>query len=97
MTLAETKQIVERLESNLPSVASLAAVELDNLRLGRSNSLDAVSRLSMVLHEMTLSKEQNAFIDRSQAVVVNRAINDASLLTYVLSTIDQTVNEAEKI
>ena len=97
MTQVESEQVVQSLESALPAVASRAAVQLDNLRLGRSQTLEAVARLADILHAMRASREESKYIDPSQAIVVNRAIRDASILPEFLSTLDQIVEEAGKL
>lgn len=94
MTVSPTDEVMER---TLPAVASRAALQLDNLRLGRSRILDAVDRLATILLEMKESKDNKSYVNPLQAVVVNNAFRDASILHPLPSTLDQIAEEAGRI
>ncbi len=68
------------LESDLPSLASQAAVELDNLSLGRGKNLSAVKtlaeKLSQSVTEVDEPSSRSSLLDPVAAVAVSRAIGD---------------------
>lgn len=75
------------LERDLPSVASRAALQLDNLLIGTSTPIEAVKELAESLARMRPSDPETV-LDPTAAVVVNRAIDDAKLEAVPLSTIE---------
>ena len=89
------------LESDLPSLASHAAVELDNLILNRAQHLEAVRRLAnMILGSFIPAgkgeAKQSAF-DPTVVVLMNRAIADSGLPDRNLRTVDELVKRADQI
>jgi hypothetical protein len=62
------------LSEDLSEVASRAAIELDNLRLNRSNKRSAVERLTRMLNDW-LAESGGHALDPTTAVVVHRALS----------------------
>ena len=81
ITDPEQGAIFETLERDLPSLACRAAVELDNLSLGRSTGLESVRKLSLSLQESLPEvadfASPSSLFDPTMAIVVNGAISDA--------------------
>jgi hypothetical protein len=71
------------LESDLASVANQAAIELDNLLIGRKSvNLEAVTRLEALLGESVTKVEEpqaaSSGLNPATAVVLHLAINDSA-------------------
>ena len=75
--------LMSQLRNDLPSLASHAAVELDDVILGRVKSLAAVEQLASVMSEFLTSADKadqlTASVDPRTMVIVSRAINDSGL------------------
>jgi hypothetical protein len=79
---ARASDISVQLGNDLASLASHAAVELDELILGRAKSLSAVEQLAVVISELLASPDPNQVVTRADPrmmVAVGRAINDSGL------------------
>jgi len=82
------------MDEDLPSLASHAAIELDDLIRNRRTSVDAIQRLATVLSEsvIRIARRRSSSLNPTTAVVVNRAISEAtgargeSLSDIVVST-----------
>jgi len=73
---ASLSNILE-LDSDLPSLASQAAIELDNLRLNRASQLNAVGRLADIIHATMPPAEHSwhiSHLDIGSTLAVNRAV-----------------------
>lgn len=72
-----------QLENDLPSVACQAAIELDNLIIGRSIGLEAAKRLSSIISQSLPSRSeactQQCWFDPTTAVAMHRAITDTQV------------------
>src|SRR5437879_13145023 len=70
------------LESDLPSLANQAAIELDNLVLKRPVQLDAVRRLASRISEAVVNVAEpgspSSLLDVRTAVVINKAIVEST-------------------
>src|SRR5713226_2015401 len=99
---AQKDALLIQFRNDLPSLASHAAVELDDLILGRGKSLAAIRQLGSVMADF-LAWDQNAsqmtaVIDPRTMVVVGRAISDSGLATTSpLITVQDLRQEAELI
>ena len=86
---------------DLASLACDAAIELDNLILGRSEALDAVHRLATTISEVLSSTAQTsaqiAWLDPTTVVVMKRAIDDSIAPKTPVTTVPELVQEANKI
>ena len=89
------------LEYDLASLASHAAVELDNLILGRAERLDAVSYLARVILGSFASASKSAMriptFDPATAVVMRHAIVDSEMAGPELTTINDLSKLAGRI
>jgi C4-dicarboxylate-specific signal transduction histidine kinase len=89
------------LETSLPSLASQAAAELDNLLLGKSNQVDALRRLSAQIAESIVNVDQpdapGSLIDPSAVVVMHRAIGETNTTGVRMTTIHDLIHEATRI
>jgi hypothetical protein len=87
-------------ENDLPSVASRAAIELDNLLLNRSTDLGATQRLAdIIAKSFPRNAEANApapFVNPTTAMVVNRAIADANI-DKLASRVDELIRHAREL
>jgi len=87
------------LDPDLSFVASQAAIELDNLLLGKGGRLDAVSRLASYLRESTGGivgvAEKKHLMDPQTIDLVSRAIDASG--GQVVKTIDELMSEAWRI
>lgn len=84
------------LRDDLPSLASHAAVELDDLILGRPKTLGAVEQLATAMSDLLAALDASqvtTWVDPRTMVVVGRAINDSGLAKAV--TVDDLRQEAE--
>ena len=81
---AELDEKVIELENDLPSIACQAAIELDDLILGRDQSSESIRRLIDRLSEAIPTSGRTTtsgyLVDPTAAVVVNRAISEAGLV-----------------
>jgi len=72
-----------QMESDLASLASRAAVELDRVALGREASMIPVLELAKVIAREASAPDQAShpplFLNPGTAIVMNRAISDAQL------------------
>ena len=88
------------LESDLPSIASLAAIELDRLALKRETNLEGVSRLIEVISNSITGVAEPAspssHLNPSTAVAVNQAIAD-SKFSDLSAQLANLLEEAGKI
>lgn len=98
---ASEEAMLWELESDLPSLASQAAIELDNLILGRSSQVEAIRRLALRIGESVERDAEPASalsrLDPKTVVVIKRAIDDALRLNAPLTTVDELVHETGKI
>jgi hypothetical protein len=84
------------LEPDFPTVAIMAAVELDNLLRGRGESLRAVESLAKHLAWESLAEsKENAMslVDPNTYVVLNRAMYKANYLDTAARTIERVFDE----
>jgi hypothetical protein len=86
------KEIIWELEGDLPSLSSIAAIELDNLILKKSKDLEGVKRLAAKISN-SLSMTSN---DPTAMVVMDMAMTDSQLSGH-LETVDELVQKAEEI
>jgi len=103
ITDPEQNAIFETLERDLPSLACRAAVELDNLNLGRSSSLENVQKLSRSLKESLPEvadfASPSSLFDPTMAIVVNGAISDtrqAEPIRQMAKLLDETKNITDR-
>jgi hypothetical protein len=79
----------------LPSLASLAAIELDDLVIGRADiHLDAVRRLAKALASWVQSEGEGSAavkLDPSRLFVINRAFEDSTVIERRPTTVDELV------
>lgn len=70
------------LENDLPSLANRAAIELDNLTIGRSVSLDAIQslaiRISQSVTDVADPGSPSSLLNVRTAVLLNRAFGEAT-------------------
>ena|ERR1700733_12289982 len=84
----------------LPSLASLAAVELDDLLLGRPKRFDAVARLAKALSESVTSEGETrptVQLDPTRLLVINRAFDDSRISAADLTTVDELVQSTVEL
>lgn len=88
------------LESDLPSMASLAAIELDRLALKRETDLQGVTRLIELINSSITSVTEPASpssqLNPSTAIAVNQAIADSKFSSWSAQLAD-LLSEANKI
>ena len=86
---------------DLSDVASRAAVELDNLLLGKSRDLqattDLVEYITESIPENADSVKSGAGLDTTTVIVLNRAIDDSSVAAHPVSTVADLATEIYKI
>lgn len=82
------------MESDLPSLACQAAIELDNLVIGRPVQLEAVRRLAAHISPPISGASSP---DLTTLMVIRHAIDDGDGMCTPLSTVDQLRQEASKI
>ena len=79
-------------ESTLPSLACRAAIELDNLLLGRLSVVKAIPLLAANLRE--LEGGSPSLLDPRAALIINRAISNVHMLDHPVATADQLITHA---
>lgn len=86
---------------NLSDVASRAAVELDNLLLGKSRDLqattDLIEYITDSIPENANSVKSGTGLDTTTVIVLNRAIGDSSVAAHTVSTVADLATEIHKI
>jgi hypothetical protein len=82
---------------DLELVASLAAAELDNLRLGRSSQLRCVEALAKHLEAAISDPSENRTADIGAAVVFSRALASAPSGQTPPRTVEELAREARVI
>ena len=82
-------------ESTLPSLACRAAIELDNLLLGRLSVVKAIPLLAANLRE--LEGGSPSLLDPRAALIINRAISNVHMLDHPVATADQLITHAYEI
>ena len=94
---ASAKERLRALNPDIPMLASQAAIELDNLRLGRHPQLGAVARLGKLL---TNSVEKDhaagttrALMDPATMAVIGQALGNIDG-TRAVKTLDQLLEQA---
>lgn len=91
------KEILRALDADLPFLSSRAAIELDNVVLGRPTELSSVKalvrRLSNSFEPIHETATPRSLMDPATLTVVSRAIS-GSQWTSKLTTVDQLVTEA---
>ena len=104
ITDPEQNAISETLERDLPSLACRAAVELDNLGLGRSSGLESVRKLSLSLKkslpEVADFASPSSLFDPTMAIVVNGAISDtkqAEPIRQMAELLGETKNITDRL
>lgn len=89
------------LEGDLPSLASRAAIELDNMILGNADDLAVVRRLARLLAESLEAVPDPAspesLVDPATVLVMNSAILDAHVADRPLQTLRDLVSESMRI
>lgn len=97
---AITKANSTGLKDNLASLACEAAIEIDNLLLGRKQSLVAVVALIDAISSSVTKVEKptrpNSLLDPTTAIALNRAIQ-ATYSIQALKRLDELVREADRI
>jgi len=88
------------MESDVPSLACQAAIELDNILLDRPCGTDSVCRLARIISRSIPDEQDpssaNWLLDPTAVVVVNRAIGD-STRRQPFSTVKELVREAGEL
>ncbi len=81
ITRPHTRSALRALDPDLPMLASQAAIELDNIRLGRSDETPAVDRLRGLLENSIESDPSapghRALIDSTTVTLIERALSDS--------------------
>jgi len=97
---ASRETYIQRNRVDLPSLASHAAIELDNLIRGQEIQLEAVPRLASLISDTIPPIEglpaPTSLLDPMTVVVMNRAITD-SKMAGTMTTVLELVQEAGKI
>ena len=90
---------VWEMESDLPSLASQAAIEIDNLAIGQDTKLDAVDRLGSTIASSVTNVSQpsspNSPLNASTVVALNLALNDSQSLQ--LTQLDDLLRYASQM
>jgi hypothetical protein len=97
--VAATPTAIELDKMPLARLASLAAIELDNLALGAAKTIEAVTALARMLRSKGAAKglgvHAGALADPTTAVAISKALTAAKFPSP--KTIDQLIEEAEKV
>ena len=100
MNIARNVTESER-DTDLALLACDAATELDELVLGRSDTLNAVHLLAAKISKVFLSSKgaaaQVAWVEPAAIVVMKQAIDDAIMPKKPITTVPELAQEAEKI
>lgn len=97
------QDVLWALEGGLPSLATHAALELDNLILGLSRELHAVKHLALIMNGDKVEYSGISSLPRSlhndpmTAFVVNRAIHESGLSEHAPTTVNELIKHAEAI
>ena len=101
MSLAYLNPANEWGEIDLSSLACDAAIELDNLILGKNSNTRAVRCLAdLVLESLSVkpkSPMDAALLNPATVAVMHRAIDDSMTFSNPLTTVNQVIKEAGKI
>ena len=91
----------EIIESDLPSLASRAAIELDNIIIEQEGELKAISRLAENIERSCSGTRATThpvlLCDPSIAVVLNYAFADSEIVGGKLTTVDELLVQAKEI
>ena len=82
------------LEDDLPSLASRAALEFDDLASNRPTNTAAIERLTSRIESLVTAQPNS--IDTTLAVVLNQAIQDSAFATS-LNTVSDLIRESGRI